>query len=153
MGGSIIRNIIVKTRVDFKIKIFEYYRRVCVIVNDMASLNIDASLIRNTKLIQTAEKMVELQNGCICCTLRDDLLQEVGALARSGKFDYLVIDSTGISEPMQVAETFTMDFEDSQGTQALSELALLDTCVTVVDATNLLLNACVVFYSLLYCPI
>eukprot|EP00890_Picochlorum_soloecismus_P003196 jgi/Picsp_1/3878/NSC_01390-R1_cobalamin synthesis protein p47k len=115
--------------------------RVCVIVNDMASLNIDASLIKNTKLIQTAEKMVELQNGCICCTLRDDLLQEVGALARSGKFDYLVIESTGISEPMQVAETFTMDFEDSQGTQALHELAVLDTCVTVVDATNLLLNA------------
>lgn len=117
--------------------------RVCVIVNDMASLNIDAALIKNTKLIQTEERMVELQNGCICCTLREDLLHEVGKLARSGTFDYLVIESTGISEPMQVAETFTMNVDGEQGDamRPLHELATLDTCVTVVDAANLLLNA------------
>jgi G3E family GTPase len=116
--------------------------KVCIIVNDMSSLNIDAALIKNTKLVQTAERMVELQNGCICCTLREDLLQEVGELARSGKFDYLVIESTGISEPMQVAETFTMNLElDNDALQPLHELATLDTCVTVVDAANLLVNA------------
>ena len=118
------------------------HMKVCVVVNDMSSLNIDAALIKNTKLVQTAERMVELQNGCICCTLREDLLEEVGELARSGKFDYLVIESTGISEPMQVAETFTMDVEVENDTlQPLHELATLDTCVTVVDAANLLSNA------------
>jgi G3E family GTPase len=118
------------------------HMKVCVVVNDMSSLNIDAALIKNTKLVQTAERMVELQNGCICCTLREDLLQEVGDLARSGKFDYLVIESTGISEPMQVAETFTMDVDlGNDSLQPLHELATLDTCVTVVDAANLLFNA------------
>jgi len=118
------------------------HMKVCVVVNDMSSLNIDAALIKNTKLVQTAERMVELSNGCICCTLREDLLQEVGDLARSGKFDYLVIESTGISEPMQVAETFTMDLElDNDMLQPLHELATLDTCVTVVDAANMLSNA------------
>ena len=118
------------------------HMKVCVVVNDMSSLNIDAALIKNTKLVQTAERMVELQNGCICCTLREDLLQEVGDLARSGKFDYLVIESTGISEPMQVAETFTMDVDlGNDSLQPLHELATLDTCVTVVDAANLLSNA------------
>ncbi len=118
------------------------HMKVCVVVNDMSSLNIDAALIKNTKLVQTAERMVELQNGCICCTLREDLLQEVGDLARSGKFDYLVIESTGISEPMQVAETFTMDVNlGNDSLQPLHELATLDTCVTVVDAANLLSNA------------
>jgi len=116
--------------------------RVCVIVNDMASLNIDASLIKNTKLVQTEERLVELSSGCICCTLRDDLLTEVGALARSGKFDYLVIESTGIGEPMQVAETFTMELDDKEhGIVELSKVARLDTCVTVVDAAELLSNA------------
>jgi G3E family GTPase len=116
--------------------------RVCVIVNDMASLNIDASLIKNTKLVQTEERLVELSSGCICCTLRDDLLTEVGALARSGKFDYLVIESTGIGEPMQVAETFTMELDDEEhGVVELSKIARLDTCVTVVDAAELLSNA------------
>jgi G3E family GTPase len=115
----------------------------------MASLNIDAALIKNTKLIQTEERMVELQNGCICCTLREDLLHEVGNLAKSGKFDYLVIESTGISEPMQVAETFTMNVDGDQGDviRPLHELATLDTCVTVVDAANLLMNA---YVSLMY---
>lgn len=82
-----------------------------------------------------------MQNGCICCTLREDLLQEVAALARSGKFDYLVIESTGIGEPMQVAETFTMNLdEEGLKMQPLHELAVLDTCVTVVDAANLWMN-------------
>lgn len=126
--------------------------RVCVIVNDMAALNIDAALIKNTKLIQTAERMIELQNGCICCTLREDLLHEVGELARSGKFDYLVIESTGISEPMQVAETFTMDIDDEHGAvQPLHELATLDTCVTVVDAANMLMNAYVIDFVVCWC--
>lgn len=116
--------------------------RVCVIVNDMAALNIDASLVKNSKLIQTEERLIEMQNGCICCTLREDLLHEVGALARSGKFDYLVIESTGIGEPMQVAETFTMKLDDgSHMTQALHDVARLDTCVTVVDAAAFLANA------------
>lgn len=123
----------------------------CVIVNDMAALNIDAALIKNTKLIQTEERMVELQNGCICCTLREDLLHEVGNLAKSGKFDYLVIESTGISEPMQVAETFTMNVDGDQGgaMRPLNELATLDTCVTVVDAANLLVNAYVICFAAL----
>lgn len=116
----------------------------------MAALNIDAALIKNTKLIQTEEKIVELQNGCICCTLREDLLHEVGTLAKSGKFDYLVIESTGISEPMQVAETFTMNIDGDQGSavRPLNDLATLDTCVTVVDAANLLVNVyvCFVFF-------
>lgn len=118
--------------------------RVCVIVNDMASLNIDASLVKNSKLIQTEERLIEMQNGCICCTLREDLLQEVGALARSGKFDYLVIESTGIGEPMQVAETFTMKLDDGDKygvAEALQDVARLDTCVTVVDAAQFLTNA------------
>ena len=129
--------------------VWMFLYRVCVIVNDMASLNIDAALIKNTKLIQTEERMVELQNGCICCTLREDLLHEVGNLAKSGKFDYLVIESTGISEPMQVAETFTMNVDGEQGDviRPLHDLATLDTCVTVVDAANLLINA---YVSLVY---
>ena len=115
--------------------------RVCVIVNDMASLNIDASVIKNSKLVQTEERLVEMQNGCICCTLREDLVVEVGALARSGKFDYLVVESTGIGEPQQTAETFTMQLSDEHGEVPLSDIARLDTCVTVVDAAELLSNA------------
>lgn len=112
--------------------------RCAVIVNDMAELNIDAGLVKRGGLIQTQERLVEMQNGCICCTLRDDLLQEVSALAREGRFDYLVIESTGISEPQQVAETF--ELPPSAGAEPLKKLARLDTCVTVVDAANLLLN-------------
>jgi G3E family GTPase len=107
--------------------------RVAVIVNDMSEVNIDARLVADgpARLSRTEEKLVELSNGCICCTLREDLLQEVSKLAREGRFDYLLIESTGISEPMPVAETFT--FSD-EGGRSLSEFAALDTMVTVVDA-------------------
>ncbi len=110
--------------------------RVAVIVNDMAEVNIDADLIRaGAELHQAEEKLVEMTNGCICCTLRDDLLSEVRKLAQAGRFDHLLIESSGISEPLPVAATF--DFRDSDGV-SLSDVARLDTMVTVVDAVNLL---------------
>ena len=107
--------------------------RCAVIVNDMAEINIDASLVKGTKLLQKEEKMVELHNGCICCTLREDLLIELKKLALSNSFDVIVIESTGILEPMQVAETFFMDWK---GSGILNNIARLDNCVTVVDATT-----------------
>ena len=111
-------------------------RRVAVIVNDMSEVNIDADLVRaDTELSRTDETLVEMSNGCICCTLRDDLLDEVRRLAAESRFDYLLIESTGISEPLPVAATF--DFRDENG-QSLSDVARLDTMVTVVDAVNLL---------------
>lgn len=111
-------------------------RRVAVIVNDMSEVNIDADLVRaDTELSYTNETLVEMSNGCICCTLRDDLLVEVRRLAAEGRFDYLLIESTGISEPLPVAATF--DFRDEHG-ESLSDVARLDTMVTVVDAVNLL---------------
>ncbi|WP_170362610.1 GTP-binding protein [Ruegeria arenilitoris] len=111
-------------------------RRVAVIVNDMSEVNIDADLVRaDTELSRTDETLVEMSNGCICCTLRDDLLEEVRRLAAEGRFDYLLIESTGISEPLPVAATF--DFRDEAG-DSLSDVARLDTMVTVVDAVNLL---------------
>ncbi|MBY8978322.1 GTP-binding protein [Rhodobacteraceae bacterium NNCM2] len=111
-------------------------RRVAVIVNDMSEVNIDADLVRaDTELSRTDETLVEMSNGCICCTLRDDLLDEVRRLAGEGRFDYLLIESTGISEPLPVAATF--DFRDAEG-QSLSDVARIDTMVTVVDAVNLL---------------
>ncbi|MEO0389375.1 MAG: GTP-binding protein [Pseudomonadota bacterium] len=111
-------------------------RRVAVIVNDMSEVNIDADLVRaDTELSRTDETLVEMSNGCICCTLRDDLLDEVRRLAAEGRFDYLLIESTGISEPLPVAATF--DFRDEDG-ESLSDVARLDTMVTVVDAVNLL---------------
>merc|ERR1712019_164901 len=109
--------------------------RVAVIVNDMAELNIDAELVKNSGLVQVKEELVQFQNGCICCTLREDLLKEIANLSEQGKFDYLVIESTGISEPIQVAETFTFTM-DEKSQEILSKLAKLDTCVTVVDAAN-----------------
>ena len=111
--------------------------KVAVIVNDMSEVNIDADLVRDggANLSRTDEKLVEMTNGCICCTLRDDLLREVRALAESGRFDYLLIESTGISEPLPVAATF--DFRSDEGA-SLSDVARLDTMVTVVDAANLL---------------
>ena len=110
-------------------------KRVAVIVNDMSEVNIDAAHVRDGKanLSRTDEQLVEMSNGCICCTLREDLLIEVAKLAREGRFDYLLIESTGVSEPMPVAETFT--FADEMG-RSLSDLAQLDTMVTVVDAGN-----------------
>ncbi|MDH4762808.1 G3E family GTPase [Pseudomonas oryzihabitans] len=112
-------------------------RRVAVIVNDMSEVNIDAALIRDggAELSRTEEKLVEMSNGCICCTLREDLLVEVERLARDGRFDQLVIESTGISEPLPVAETFTFAGEDGR---CLGDVAQLDTLVTVVDAFNFL---------------
>ena len=111
-------------------------KKVAVIVNDMSDLNIDAITVKNdVSLNHSEEKLVEMSNGCICCTLREDLLIEVGALAKEGRFDYLVIESTGIAEPLPVAETFT--FTDENG-QSLSDFARLDTMVTVVDAVNFL---------------
>ena len=110
-------------------------RRVAVIVNDMSEVNIDADLVRaDTELSRTDETLVEMSNGCICCTLRDDLLKEVRRLAEDGRFDYLLIESTGISEPLPVAATF--DFCD-EACRSLSDVARLDTMVTVVDAVNL----------------
>lgn len=111
--------------------------KVAVIVNDMSEVNIDAALVRdgNAQLSRTEEQLVEMSNGCICCTLREDLLIEVTRLAKEDRFDYLLIESTGISEPMPVAETFT--FEDEEG-ESLSHVADLDTMVTVVDAANFL---------------
>ena len=111
--------------------------KVAVIVNDMSEVKIDADLVRDggANLSRTDEKLVEMTNGCICCTLRDDLLKEVRALAESERFDYLLIESTGISEPLPVAATF--DFRTEEG-DSLSDVAVLDTMVTVVDAANLL---------------
>eukprot|EP00038_Savillea_parva_P011891 m.200899 g.200899 ORF g.200899 m.200899 type:complete len:532 (+) comp21256_c0_seq1:40-1635(+) len=113
--------------------------RCAVLVNDMAEVNVDASLVRDGGLVHADGALVEMQNGCICCTLREDLLIEIARLARSGKFDYLVIESTGVSEPMQVAETFTFD-SDVAGVAALSDVATLDTCVTVIDTANFMVN-------------
>mmetsp|Transcript_8934 Transcript_8934/g.9912 ORF Transcript_8934/g.9912 Transcript_8934/m.9912 type:complete len:437 (-) Transcript_8934:70-1380(-) len=115
--------------------------KVAVIVNDMSELNVDARLIANkdVSLSKTEEKLVPMQNGCICCTLREDLLEQVAALAREKRFDYLLIESTGVSEPLPVAETFTFkiplpDKSGTVSTETLSDVARLDTMVTVIDA-------------------
>ena len=111
-------------------------KKVAVIVNDMSEINIDQSMVQNdVSLNHKEEKLVEMSNGCICCTLREDLLVEVTELAKAGKFDYLLIESTGISEPLPVAETFT--FADEDGV-SLSDVSTLDTMVTIVDAVNFL---------------
>ncbi len=112
-------------------------KRVAVIVNDMSEVNIDAQLVRDggAELSRSEEKLIEMSNGCICCTLREDLLVEITRLAKENRFDYLLIESTGISEPLPVAETFT--FRDEDGL-SLSDVAELDTMVTVVDGFNFL---------------
>ena len=111
-------------------------KKVAVIVNDMSEINIDSEIIQNeVSLNRSEEKLIEMSNGCICCTLREDLLLEVTDLAKQGRFDYLVIESTGISEPLPVAETFT--FADEEGI-SLSDIANLDTMVTVLDSVNFL---------------
>lgn len=142
--------------------------RVAVIVNDMAELNIDASLVKNTRLIQAQVEMVELQNGCVCCSLRDDLLAEISKMAATKAFDYLLIESTGVSDPIQVAELFADDADsvdgddgsnaedsdagdsqdgvtegsedDKDSEMQLRHVARLDTCVTVVDASSMMAN-------------
>jgi G3E family GTPase len=111
-------------------------KKVAVIVNDMSEINIDAATVNNDiSLNRSDEKLIEMSNGCICCTLREDLLIEISQLAKEGRFDYLVIEPTGISEPLPIAETFT--FADENGV-SLSDIATLDTMVTVVDAVNFL---------------
>lgn len=111
-------------------------RRVAVIVNDMSEVNIDAALIAGTGYLdRTEEKLVELTNGCICCTLREDLIESVARLAAEDRFDHLVIESTGISEPMPVAASFSWEFENGF---SLGSVARLDTLVTVVDASTFL---------------
>ena len=114
-------------------------KKVAVIVNDMSDVNIDAALVEKggADLSRTEEKLVEMSNGCICCTLREDLLEQVRQLSKEKKFDYLLIESTGISEPLPVATTF--DFRD-ENEQSLSDVSRLDTMVTVVDAANLIKN-------------
>lgn len=114
-------------------------RKVAVLVNDMSEINVDARLVRDgaAELSRVDEKVIEMTNGCICCTLREDLLKEVSRLAQEGRFDYLLIESTGISEPMPVAETFS--FSDEQGNR-LHDLARLDTMVTVVDVSSFPVN-------------
>ncbi len=111
-------------------------KRIAVIVNDMSEVNIDAQLVsQEIALSRTDEKLVEMTNGCICCTLREDLLQEIGKLAQAGRFDYLLIEASGISEPLPVAMTFTFPFSDQP---SLTEIARLDTLVTVVDSASFL---------------
>lgn len=110
-------------------------KRVAVIVNDMSEVNVDASLVGLGGFDRTEERLVELTNGCICCTLRDDLVESVGELARAGRFDYLVVESTGISEPMPVAASFDWVFDDGS---SLGDVARLDTMVTVVDCATFL---------------
>jgi len=111
--------------------------KVAVIVNDMSEVNIDAQLVQNENtLSRTDEKLVEMSNGCICCTLREDLMIEVEKLAKEQRFDYLLIESTGISEPIPVAQTFSFASED--GSIDLSRFSYVDTMVTVVDAFNFL---------------
>lgn len=129
-GKTTLLNHILHNRVGLK---------VALIVNDMSEINIDADIIARgeAKLSHTEEKLIEMSNGCICCTLREDLLIEVKNLAKEGRFDYLIIESTGIGEPMQVAETFT--FDDESG-DILKDFATLDTMVTLVDAVNFIKN-------------
>lgn len=128
-GKSTLLNYVLRNRENL---------RVAVIVNDMSEINIDGSEVqRDVTLNRAEEKLVEMSNGCICCTLREDLLLEVGKLAKEGRFDYLLIESTGISEPLPVAETFTFRDENEQ---SLADIARLDTMVTVVDGMNFLLD-------------
>jgi len=128
-GKSTLLNYVLRNRENL---------RVAVIVNDMSEINIDGEEVqRDVSLNRAEEKLVEMSNGCICCTLREDLLVEVAKLAQDGRYDYLLIESTGISEPLPVAETFT--FRDENG-QSLADIARLDTMVTVVDGMNFLLD-------------
>lgn len=126
-----------KTTVLSKLLRQNHGRRIAVIVNDMSELNIDADITRTMLMDRDGTGLVELQNGCICCTLRDDLVIEISQLARSGSFDYLVIESTGISEPLPVATAFSHPLPDN-AELLLSDVAQLDTLVTVVDGLRFL---------------
>jgi G3E family GTPase len=108
--------------------------RCAVIVNEISELNLDADALAGTKLIQSGEELIEMANGCICCTLREDLLKQLRELSTSGKYDSVLIESSGIAEPMQVAETFFVDSDDGNG--QLQHICALDNCVTVVDAST-----------------
>ncbi|SCU80837.1 LADA_0B09802g1_1 [Lachancea dasiensis] len=148
-----------KTTLLEKILMADHGYKIAVIINDMSELNVDFSLIQDHKVCQKEEKLIQLQNGCICCTLRGDLLEELVRIGERGDFDYIVIESTGIAEPMQVAETFAQEFSDMllktpggipeeeevilrnvSRLGGLEALAKIDTCVTVVDAMNFLNN-------------
>ena len=108
--------------------------RIAIVVNDMASINVDAELVRQDGVLQQQEKMIELSNGCICCTLREDLLTSLTALAAERRFDHVLVESSGISEPLPVAETFT--FKDKATGTSLSDVASLHNLVTVIDAAS-----------------
>ena len=119
----------------------KYGLKVAVIVNDMSEVNVDANLVKNENILsRTEEKLVEMSNGCICCTLREDLMVEVERLANENRFDYLLIESTGISEPIPVAQTFS--FIDEENGIDLSRFSYVDTMVTVVDAFNFFKDFC-----------
>lgn len=125
-GKTTLMNHILNNRDDLK---------VAVIVNDMSEINIDSQLIESgSSLSRTEEKLVQMSNGCICCTLRDDLIKEVTHLAENGQFDYLLIEGTGIAEPLPVAQSFSYAFEELG--MDLTKIARLDTMVTVIDALN-----------------
>ena len=149
---TLLKNILEQTHAE---KSGERPLKVAVLVNDMAEVNIDAGLVRNTKVLQREEKLVELHNGCICCTLREDLVKSLADLTADNEFDAIVIESTGVSDPIEVAETFATQIEDGgehptadwvqefgpikealRGKSSLNELARLDTCVTLVDAAG-----------------
>ncbi|SCV99306.1 LAFE_0A00276g1_1 [Lachancea fermentati] len=148
-----------KTTLLEKILTTDHGLKIAVIINDMSELNIDSSLVQTHNVCQKEEKLIQLQNGCICCTLRGDLLEELVGIGERGEFDYIVIESTGIAEPMQVAETFSVEFsnilletpggipEDEEkllkklsSMGGLQAIARIDTCVTVIDALNFLSN-------------
>lgn len=148
-----------KTTLLEKILTTNHGLKVAVIINDMSKLNIDATLVQNHSVTKKEEKLIQLQNGCICCTLHGDLLEELVGLAENGGFQYIVIESTGIAEPMQVAETFSIEFsemlletpcgifEDEEKLlkkvlemAGLHKITKIDTCVTVIDALNFLSN-------------
>lgn len=148
-----------KTTLLEKILTSPHGMKIAVIINDMSELNVDATLIQNHKVSNKEEKLIQLQNGCICCTLRGDLLEELVGFFENGDFDYIIIESTGIAEPMQVAETFSTEFSqtllDTPGgvtedeevllkkvldLGGLEKITKIDTCVTVVDAVNFLSN-------------
>ncbi|OBA22765.1 cobW-domain-containing protein [Metschnikowia bicuspidata var. bicuspidata NRRL YB-4993] len=146
-----------KTTLLERILTTEHGLKIAVVINDVSLLNIDAALIQNHKVTKKEEKLIQLQNGCICCTLRGDLLEELVSLATAGEFQYIIIESTGISEPMQVAETFTTEFSEQMlqsdlpeeevkvlqeilALGGLNKLTKLDTCVTMIDAVNFMSN-------------